>query len=329
MDQSLPTFSVVILCWNSNQTLPACLHALNLQTCKDFEVLLVDNGSSDPLQKDILEKYPLLKIHLYSLEKNIGFAAGNNYAAERARGKYLVLLNADAFPRPDWLECILVGIGKYPHSFFASKLLIADHPERMDGAGDVYHASGLAWRDAYNTLVSTRDDHEEEAFSACAAAAVYPLDAYQSAKGFDEDYFSYIEDVDLGFRLRIMGYKCIYLPDAVVSHVGSASTSRRSDLAVYYGQRNWVWTFFKDMPGVFLWLLFPLHLLANLLQIALGISRGQGQVTLRAKRDAIRELPAIFRKRKQVQRARTVPVYKLLLAMDWNPVSPLVKLIHR
>ncbi|MGE5123996.1 MAG: glycosyltransferase family 2 protein [Acidobacteriaceae bacterium] len=328
MEQNQFTFSVIILSWNSNQTLPACLEALNRQTCKDFEVLLVDNGSHEPLPADLLEKYPLLTLHVLTLEQNIGFAAGNNYAAERAQGSYLALLNADAFPSPDWLERIQEAACKYPRSFFTSKLLIANQPERMDGAGDVYHASGLAWRDAYNTRTPTQET-DKEVFSACAAAAVYPLEAYRRAHGFDVDYFSYIEDVDLGFRLRLLGYSCIYLPEAVVSHVGSASTSRRSDLAVYYGQRNWVWTFFKDMPGIFVWLLFPLHLLANLLQVALGMSRGQGRITLRAKWDAIRELPAITGKRKQVQRTRTVPIIDILKVMDWNPISPLIKLIHR
>lgn len=329
MDQIQPTFSVVILSWNSNQTLPSCLQALNVQTYKDFEVLLIDNGSSVPVSDDLPEEYPLLTIHLYPLEQNIGFAAGNNFAAIRARGKYLVLLNADAFPAPGWLENILAGVKKYPHSFYASQLLIADQPERLDGVGDVYHVSGLAWRNAYNTLVSNQDNHEKEVFSACGAAAIYPIEAYRQADGFDEDYFSYIEDVDLGFRLRLMGYKCMYLPDAVVHHVGSASTSRRSNLAVYYGQRNWVWTYFKDMPGISVWLLVPVHLLANLLQIILAVFRGQGRVTMQAKRDAIRGLPAIFKKRKHVQGARRVSMLYLLMALDWNPISPLIKLLHR
>jgi len=329
MDTLTPYFSVVILCWNSNQTIAACLEALDAQAMKDFEILLVDNGSSEPISSALLNKYSRLNIKLYTLEQNTGFAGGNNYAAARACGSYLLLLNADAFPKPDWLAIIRAAIEKYPGCFFASRLVMANHPERLDGAGDVYHVSGLAWRKSFNTLISKVNDREREVFSACAAASAYPLEAFKRVNGFDKDYFSYIEDVDLGFRLRLLGYKCIYLPSASVYHVGSASTARRSDLAVYYGQRNLVWTFFKDMPGMYVWLLAPLHILTNLLQVALAIFRRQGTITWKAKVDAVRGLSKMWQKRRQIQRTRTVPVQDLLLALDWNPVSPLSKLLHR
>jgi GT2 family glycosyltransferase len=329
MDTPTPYFSVVILCWNSNQTIAACLEALDSQIMKDFEVLLVDNGSSKPISSDLVGKFPRLIIKLYTLGHNAGFAGGNNYAAARACGSYLILLNADAFPTPDWLERIQAGIEKFPGCFFASRLVMANHPERLDGAGDVYHVSGLAWRNSFNTLISKVNDREGEVFSACAAASAYPLDAFKRVNGFDEDYFSYIEDVDLGFRLRLLGYKCIYLPTASVYHVGSASTARRSDLAVYYGQRNLVWTFFKDMPGMYVWLLAPLHILTNLLQVALAILRHQGRITWKAKVDAVRGLSKVWQKRRQIQGTRTVPVQSLLSAMDWNPFSPVSKLVHR
>jgi GT2 family glycosyltransferase len=326
VEQAHPFFSIIILCWNSNQTLKLCLDAINSQTDHDFEVLVIDNGSSEPLPGGLAAAYPQLPIQERTLEQNIGFAGGNNLAAGMAHGDYLVLLNADAFPKPDWLENIREAIHKYPHYFFASKLIMANQPERMDGMGDVYHISGLAWRNAHNMLVSDVRDEEIEVFSACAAAAVYPIEAFQKVKGFDEDYFSYQEDIDLSFRLRLMGYKCIYLPEAVVLHVGSGSTSRRSDLSVYYGHRNLVWTFIKDVPGIWVWLLAPLHLAVNLFMILVGISRQQGRVMLKAKKDALRGIPSMWKKRAQVQGTRTVPIHRLLLAMDWNPVSPLTKL---
>lgn len=329
MDKAKPYFSVIILCWNNNRTIHACLQALSAQSFQDFEILLVDNGSNEPVSTDLTQSYSNMDIQFFTLEQNIGFAGGNNFAAARARGEYLVLLNADAFPEPEWLQNIRQGIAKHPKSFFASRLVMADHPERLDGTGDVYHASGMAWRKAFNTLAAPRNEREEEAFSACAAAAAYPAEAYRRVNGFDEDFFSYIEDVDLGFRLRLLGYRCIYLPRAIVSHVGSGSTERRSDLAVYYGQRNLVWTFIKDMPGASVWLLAPLHLLANLLQLILAIFRRQGRITLQAKIGAIRGLAAVLKKRQQVQNSRAVPGYKILLRMDWNPIAPLVKLIHR
>ncbi len=329
MEKFHPYFSVIILSWNSNHTIRSCLEALKSQIEHDFEVILVDNGSTDPVQIEIVSAYALPGIQFQRLDHNIGFAAGNNYAAGLAKGEYLALLNADAYPQADWLERMHRATQKYPGSFFSSKLLMADQPDRMDGMGDVFHASGLVWRKAYGALVTQVKDEEIEVFSACGAAAVYPAQAFHQAGGFDEDYVSYSEDVDLGFRLRLLGYRCMYIPGAVVQHVGSASTSRRSDLAVYYGHRNLVWTFFKDVPGVWVWLLAPLHLLTNLLLILLGISRKQGRVMLKAKLDAVRGLPIIWHKRRKVQQRRMVSIQKLLGKMDWNPISPLTKLLNK
>jgi GT2 family glycosyltransferase len=304
------------------------LDALSAQIYQDFEILLIDNGSPEPVSTDLLRNYSHLSINFFIRKDNAGFAGGNNFGASHANGSYIVVLNADAFPDPDWLENIRKGINKYPNCFFTSKLIMANHPDRLDGTGDVYHISGVVMRKSYNMQISTIRDQEGEVFSACGAAAVYPTQAYKLVNGFDDDYFSYLEDIDLGFRLRLAGYKCIYLPSAIVYHVGSASTHRRSDLSVYYGQRNLVWTFVKNMPGIFMWLLAPYHLFANILMIILGIFRRQGMVTLRAKRDAILNFPAILKKRKQIQSTRSVPAYKLVLVMDWNPISPIIKLIH-
>lgn len=322
-------FSIIILCWNSNRFLYSCLQSLDLQTCKDFEILIVDNGSPEPISTQNLMDFPNLSITFFSLEHNRGFAAGNNLAASHAEGKYLVLLNADAFPTPGWLEAISNAIHKYPHGFFASKLVMANDPDRLDGTGDVYHASGVVWRKSYNTLATRSSLQEKEVFSACGAAAVYPIEAFKQVDGFDADYFSYVEDVDLGFRLRLVGYQCVYLPDAVVYHLGSGSTSKRSDLSVYYGQRNLVWTFYKDMPGVLVWVLTPLHLFANFLIIILAILRKQGAVTIRAKKDAFLNLPTFLKKRKIIQHSRRISVFKLMGSLDWNPISPILKLVHK
>jgi len=324
-----PFFSIIILCWKSNQYLPSCLDALISQTEKDFEILVLDNGSPETIPQTIFSGYKTLNIQWLKVEENLGFAAGNNFVASLARGTYLVLLNADAFPESDWLQQVRRGIEKYPRSCYASRLIMAEHPDRYDGKGDVYHASGLAWRDSYNASVDSAPDVDHEAFSACAAAAIYPRDAFLQVGGFDTDFFAYIEDVDLGFRLRLAGYRCIYLSAATVRHVGSASTGLRSEFAIYYGQRNTVWAFFKDMPGIWVWLLAPAHILVNLLQILMAYVRKRGRVSLKAKIDALKGLPAVLKRRKSVQRSRVASIGSVLRAMDWNPFSPLIKWIQR
>ncbi|GAP13950.1 predicted glycosyltransferases [Longilinea arvoryzae] len=320
-----PLFSIIILCWNSNPFISACLDSLNNQTDQDFEILLVDNGSPDPIENEDFTKYSKLRIRFFPLQSNLGFAAGNNYAAQFARGKFLILLNADAFPEPDWIKNIRIGFQKYSNAFFASKLIMADYPEKYDGKGDTYHISGLAWRKSYNTFIPNVPETEKEVFSACGAAAIYPREAFERVEGFDPDFFSYLEDVDLGFRLRLIGYQCIYLPNAVVKHKGSGSTGSKSDFSVYYGHRNLVWTFFKDMPGQLLWFLLPFHILVNLIQVIIYIFRGQGKVTLQAKKDALKKINIILEKRRKVQQTRTVLVSDIIRILDWNPLAPFVK----
>ena len=130
----------------------------------------------------------------------------------------------------------------------------------LDGTGDAYHMSGLVWRMGHGMPVSSDTGKDYEVFSPCAAVAFYRRSAMQKIGGFDEEYFCYVEDVDLGFRLRLAGFRCLYVPKSVAHHVGSGATGgQHSDFAAYHGHRNLVWTFVKDMPGILFWALLPLH----------------------------------------------------------------------
>ena len=143
----MPNVSIVISTWNSGDVLPQCLDSLVKQTYKDFEVIIIDNGSSDNSIEKLPKKWPAIDFQIRKLEKNTGFAAANNLGAHLARGNWLALLNSDAFPDPGWLENLLRAAEREPKfSFFASRQLQAGAPHLMDGAGDAYHISGLAWR---------------------------------------------------------------------------------------------------------------------------------------------------------------------------------------
>lgn len=314
--------SIVIVCWNSAAYLPRCLQSLLGQTYRDFEVILVDNASTDGATVGLSAKYPTLSLRVERLEQNRGFAAANNVGARLARGPWLALLNPDAFPQPDWLEQLIRAAASSPNAFFASRQIQANDPSLLDGEGDIYHVSGLAWRAGYNTLVLPAGD-PHEVFSACAAAAMFPLQQFTGAGGFDEDFFAYHEDVDLGFRLRLRGSKCMLVPRAIVHHVGSASSSKSSDFATYYGHRNLVWTYAKDMPSPWFWLYLPLHLVVNAISLIYFTLAGRGSMIWRAKFDALRGLPAALRKRRLIQSQRSVPVADVLRAMNRNLFGPL------
>lgn len=330
VNTSPPTISIILITWNSAQHIPRCLACLRAQTIQDFELILVDNGSTDS-SPDLPEIHQQgLHIRVEKLGANLGFAAANNLGARLARGEWLVLLNADAYPEPDWLEQLLYAAEQNPaYTFFSSRQIQFHTPDLLDGAGDAYHISGLAWRNAYKLPSKINALEKKEVFSACAAAAMYRREDFLAVGGFDEDYFSYFEDVDLGFRLRLAGKKCLYVPEAVVHHVGSASTGKRSDFSVYYGYRNMIWTFFKDMPSPLIWFFFPVHVATLLFFIGYLLLRGQGKVILRAIWGAARGLPAILKKRKIVQKSRRATSSELLKVMSTGLLEPYLEFLQR
>lgn len=298
--------TVIIVNWNSGPLLARCLEHLQKQTVRPDRIIVVDNASSDGSALCALEA----GVTLLPMQANLGFAVANNRAVAECDSEFVALLNPDAFPAPDWLERLLGAASAFPDAAaFGSRQLVADHPDILDGIGDVFHISGLVWRLRYGALQNASDLVLKEIFSPCAAAALYRRSALVAAGGFDEDFFCYVEDVDLGFRLRLAGYQSIYVPEAVVHHVGSATTGgRHSDFSLYHGHRNLVWTFVKNMPGKLFWLLLPLHVLLNLISIIWFALRGRGGVILRAKRDALSGLPLMWPKRLEIQRKRVARV---------------------
>ncbi len=194
-----------------------------------------------------------------------------------------------------------------PHwAALGSCLLLEGSDGLLDGTGDVYHVSGFAWRRDHGRPAAAAPRGREEIFAPSAAAALYRRDAFLAAGGFDESYFCYLEDVDLGFRLRLRGMRCLHVPEAIVHHVGSSTTGRTSEFQIYHSQRNLVWTWVKNMPKPLMWLYLPQHLLVNLLMIAWFARSGRAKAVLRAKFDALRGLRAVLAKRRTVQREASV-----------------------
>jgi GT2 family glycosyltransferase len=310
--------AVVIINWNSWVLLARCLEALAAQTYKDFSVTIIDNASSEDMPLQLLAAYPQAK--LVRNIANLGFAAGNNLAASKytVNSEWIALINADAFAEPRWLEALLAATkANGAFDVFGSKLLNSANPTVLDGVGDIYHLSGRIWREGKGMLASEVTEIECEIFSPCAAAALYRRSAFCEVEGFDEDYFCYVEDVDLGFRLRLAGHRCLYVPQSVAHHVGSGTTGGQySDFSVYHGHRNLVWTFVKNMPGVLFWLLLPIHLLLNLVSLIWFTLRGQGGVIFRSKRDALLGLPKMWRKRQIIQKNRVASISEIWRQLD-------------
>lgn len=327
----VPLVSIVLVTWNSKPHLSHCLTLLSEQTYQNLEVVIVDNGSTDgTVVEEIREQFPAYPITVDKRNTNLGFAAANNIGALLAQGKWIALLNADAYPEPDWLENLLQAAEQNPEfKIFSSRQLQYHTPHLLDGAGDAYHISGLAWRNSYNLPADQNGLEEREIFSPCAAAALYSREEFLAIGGFDEEYFSYFEDVDLGFRHRLRGMKSLYVPRAVVHHVGSASTGKRSDFSVYYGYRNMIWTFFKDMPSPYFWLYLPLHISAVLFFAIYLTIRGQGKVIWKAILDAYRGIPKMLAKRKNIQNNLKIQPREILNFMSTGLLEPYQEFIKR
>ena len=321
--QIAPVVSVIIVTWNSKAHLPRCLTALSVQTFHKFEVIIVDNGSTDGALDQLSNDYPDMLLHIERLRYNMGFAVANNLGARLARGQWLALLNADAFPEPAWLaKLLLAAESNSEYSCFSSRQIQANNPDFLDGAGDSYHVSGMAWRNKMGYPAKEYALSKEEIFSPCAAAALYSCAAFLEVGGFDEDFLSYYEDVDLGFRLRLRGYRSLYVPDAIVHHVGSATFGVLSDFAFFHSHRNLVWTFFKNMPAVLLLRYLPAHVIANIIYVLYYTFHGRGKVLWRAKWDALRRLPKVLKKRKEIQKIRKVTDNELLRIMKHGWLQP-------
>lgn len=314
---------IIIVTCNCWDLLFCCLDALERQTLPSFRVIIVNNGEEIPEQNRLAGGYRNA-VFLQS-QTNLGFAAGNNLGMDLAgNSEWIMLLNPDTVPAPDWLEKMLAATVQYPDfSFFGSRLLQAQDPRLLDGDGDCYHVSGLPWRSGMGLPAEHAPTEPRETFAPCAAAALYQSKSLREVGGFDEDFFCYMEDVDLGFRLRLAGYRCLTVPDAEVRHVGSVTTGKRSPFYVYHGQRNLVWTYVKNMPGVLFWLFLPFHLALNFAGLLRYAVTGQLKVVLRAKHDAIKMLPKMWRKRREIQKTRRVNLSEILKVLDKRPVPGL------
>lgn len=304
-----PRVGLVLVTYNAEAHLGRALECIAAQSRLPDEVVLVDNASTDAtlsVASRAIQGWSV-PVQVVAAPANLGYAAANNLAVDRLAGCDLVaLLNPDAFPEPVWLASLVSAAHDHPQSAsFASRQMVDGRPGQIDGAGDVLHVSGLMWRHGHAQSLGSVPGAltARPVFSACAAAALYRREDWVRAGGFDERFFCYAEDVDLGFRLQLAGRSCRYVPEAVVHHVGSASAGYGSRFAVYHGHRNIEWMFVKNMPSPLLWRYLPLHLATWVVGFAWFARRGRGGAFVGAKWDAVRGMGPAWRARRVVRQS--------------------------
>jgi GT2 family glycosyltransferase len=316
-DQDLGTLVRVILVnYNAGAMLQTSIDALAAQSFQNFEVVIVDNNSSDNSAR--LLTLPDHRFQLLHAGANIGFAAGFNLGAAGAETPWIASLNPDAVPFPGWLHAFCQALERYPYAAaFGSLQLMHEDSSVLDGAGDCFSIFGLAWRGGYRQAVSPVLE-DARVFSACGAAAFYRRDCFEGVEGFEDDYFCYMEDVDIGFRLNLKGLLTIQLRDAAVRHVGSAQSGRASAFTRYYGARNTLRTLVRCMPLPLVLLAIPMFLMS---QVVLALTARQGLARARGILHGIARLPQDIRTRRAIQASRTVSLIEIARLLVWSPLT--------
>ena len=309
--------SIIVLNHNGRQWLEPCLTALGAQHFTDHEVILVDNGSTDDSVALVRERFPAVR--LMTLTANQGFAAGNNAGARAARGRYLAFLNNDTVVDPDWLAALRRALDTNPSAGLATSRLVYLHdPGVLDSAGDGYLRAGGGYKRFHGQPVS-QGLESCEVFGACGAAFLIRRQVFEDLGGFDEDFFMVYEDVDLSYRAQLRGHRCVYVANAVVRHAGGATLGQVSSFAVYLGQRNLEWTYFKNTPWPLLLRSLPSHVAYD---VAAGIGyavQGRLRQFLAGKWAALGGIGKTLKKRRSIQRRRVATCAYLwsLMEPDW------------
>lgn len=348
-----PNVSIVILNWNGLRYLKDCLTSLQAQTYTDFEVILVDNGSTDGSAEWVAKHFP--QVRLIRNEVNLGFAAANNQAICASTAPYVATLNNDTRVEPDWLAALVAAAERNPNiGMCASKMLFADRPDVINSAGICLDAVGIAWDRCGGELDEGRetksgdDSHRAtsavpgvssaagdgglrggchhqiegvDVFGPCAGAALYRRAMLDRIGLFDEDFFAYLEDVDLAWRARLAGWRCLYVPAARVYHMHSATSIEGSPFKSRLLGRNKVWLIVKNYPMPRLLLYLPLIVLYDLAAVLFALVVRRDVHAWRGRWEGLKGLPGVWRKRRAVQALRRGQFwhrYLSPLALPWR-----------
>jgi len=321
--------SVIVVNWNRKELLRACLNSLKRQEGVPFEVIVVDNGSSDGSAEMAERDFGTYVIHN---TENKGFCAGNNQGIAAARGEFVALLNNDAEAEPGWLAALCRACVQAPDvGMVASKILVWEDPAIIDKAGHLIFPDGQNRGRGSGVRDCGQYDRLEEVLWPDGCAALYRKVMLDQIGGFDEDFFAYGDDAELGLRGRIAGWRCLYTPEAVVRHHRGSTLGKESSRRLELIERNRALLALKLFPASLLWL-NPFYYTLRLAAGMVAAHRGSGDMVyfrgwsgkwkmaralVRGDLEALLLAPRIWRKRKalaKLRRLRPGEVKRLILA---------------
>lgn len=268
--------SVVIPNFNGIAFLDSVLASLEGQTLSNFEVILVDNGSTDGSCSFVTANYPW--VHLIELSENFGFCGAVNAGIRAAKAPYVLLLNNDTEVKEDFVEEMLAAIRRHKNAFSCGARMVQYHDrDRLDDVGNYYCALGWPFARGRGKDIHAYET-EDKIFSACAGAAIYRKKIIEKIGYFDEEHFAYLEDTDIGYRARIYGYENWYAPKAIVYHVGSGTSgSRYNQFKTRYSSRNNIYLIYKNMPLLQIILNLPFLAVGFLIKFLFFAVKGMGK----------------------------------------------------
>jgi len=325
----VPAISVIIVNLNGEEYLGDCLNSLSAQTFRDFEVVVVDNGSTDGSLRILRDQYPWVK--LVALGKNTGFSEGNNIGLEASSSsQYVATLNNDTIAERDWLkELHETAARDRTVGMVASKILLGREGREIDSVGMLLYPDGMSRQMGRGKTDTGQFDDVREVLFPSACAALYRREMIRETGFFDEDFVSYCEDADLGLRGRLAGWKAVLAPRAVVQHLYSRTGGAYSTFKAYQLERNHVWVLLKNFPLTFI-LVSPFYTFWRYCIQWYGILSGKGSVAriaeetskselimivLRAYSGALAGMPRMLKKRRQIWKSRRMAAaeYRRLL----------------
>jgi GT2 family glycosyltransferase len=307
-----PTVTVVVPTLAADESLDECLAALERQTFRDFEVIVVDNSGRRQAK-------PHGDARVIANEHNVGFGAAVNQAFHQSQAPFLAVLNDDAIAHPGWLEALLSAVEHRPDAGMCASQVRLAGADRLDSAGMLLCLDGSSKQRGHREAPASYA-RPEEALLPSGSAALYRREMLDEIGLFDESFFLYCEDTDLGLRARWAAWECCYVPDAVVEHRYSHSAGKASALKAYYVERNRLFVIFKNFPLLDL-AMVPLHGTSRYFWHLVYALKGRGKAAefqreggslarlpwyvFRAHLELLARFPELWRQRRRIKRRLT------------------------
>ncbi len=333
LNDFVPLISVVVLNWNGLPVIESCLESILRQTYQPLEVIVVDNASEDGSPDLIRNRFPLVRLILN--EKNLGFGGGNNLGIKASKGRYIMILNNDTRLDLKCLEFLMQSLERDRRYGAGAPKILLDHQNNLiDAAGIVVYPDGLSIGRGRMEQAEQYDE-ETEVFCASGCAGLFRREMIEEIGLYDEDFFAYAEDTDLGWRARLTGWKCIYNPQAVVYHLHSSSTGTFSPFKAFLVERNRIWVALKNFPvpllfagqAYTLWrYLFNIYLVFTGRGAAGSFTREYSKsqllkIMIKVYFSVLRRLPLILKKRSELGRRRGLDRKKAYLLLNRFGIS--------